>query len=213
MKDKVKLEHCLLKFRVFRQHHYTNATWLSLSSKLFLTEGQTTESWVPSKLSNLSKIENHEESYLAFSWFRVFIRPWIWKSIGFEGQDTEHLLYHVHDYLTVNTWVTAQCFVQHAANPRHFAAITRSSTGNADSQYQLLESYINQFYYLSEERKFVLSPIKYNYCEQRNHGKNENYTHNIYRNPHYGNHFGDTGLYGMTIETDRNKMSCKPEWR
>lgn len=152
----------LLKVRGFRQRHYTNATVLSLSTKLFLTEGQTSESWVPSKLSNLSKIENHEESYLAFSWFRVFIRPWLWESIGFEGHYTEHLLYHVHDYLTVNTWVTAQCFVQHAADPRHSDAITRPTSGNAVSQYQLPKYYINHFYYLSKERKFVLSPVKYN---------------------------------------------------
>jgi hypothetical protein len=109
--------------------------------------------------STFRKSRIMKKVYLAFSRFRVFIRPWLWESIGFEGQDTEHLLYHVHDYLTVNTWITAQCFVQHAANLPHFAAIARSSSRNADSQYQLPESYINHFYFLSKERKFVLSPI------------------------------------------------------
>jgi len=32
----------------------------------FLTEGQTSESWVPYKFSNLSEIENYEESLFGF---------------------------------------------------------------------------------------------------------------------------------------------------
>lgn len=56
----------LLKVGVFRRHHYTNDTGLSLSLRLFLTEGQTSESWVPSKLSKLSEIDNHEENLIGF---------------------------------------------------------------------------------------------------------------------------------------------------
>jgi len=63
----VKVEQLhLLKVGVFRQHHYTNATRLSLYSRLFLTEGQTSESWVSSKLSSLPEIENHGENLFGF---------------------------------------------------------------------------------------------------------------------------------------------------
>lgn len=57
-------QHHLLKVGVFRQHHYTNATALYLSSRLFFKK--TSESSVPSELSKLPGIENHDENLFGF---------------------------------------------------------------------------------------------------------------------------------------------------